>query len=88
MAAITFDTLKFSRKLESFGFSAAQAGGTAEALGDVMAEAMAGVERVTKYDLKAETQDLELRLTRLIYTVAMAQTIFLVGAMVAVAKLL
>jgi hypothetical protein len=64
MATITFDTLKFSRKLESAGIPREHAVGIAEAVADVQAENMG--EMVTKGDialLRAEIKELELRMT-------------------------
>jgi hypothetical protein len=54
MAAITFDTLGYSKKLQALGFSREQAEGLAELHKDLVAEGLA-----TKQDLK----DLEYRLT-------------------------
>ena len=54
MTATTFDTLKFSQKLESAGFTHEQAIGASAALAETFTDSVA-----TKHDLK----ELELRLT-------------------------
>jgi hypothetical protein len=57
MSTITFDTLKFSRKLESGGFTREQSIVIAEAVAEVQADNMGQLS--TKGDLK----ELELRMT-------------------------
>ena len=58
MNAVTFDTLKFTRKLKEAGFTAKQAEGVAVAFCDAVDD-----ELVTKSYLHAELAKLELRLT-------------------------
>ena len=62
MAAITFDTHKFVKKLEAAGISEQQA----EAISAAVQDAQESAELATKTDireLKAEMRELELRLT-------------------------
>jgi len=55
MSAIPFDTLKLARRLEAAGFSAKQAGDTAEALAEAVGE-----EMTTKNDLEILKRDLKI----------------------------
>jgi hypothetical protein len=57
MTTVTFDTLKFSRKLESGGFTREQSVVIAEAVAEVQTDSNAAL--ATKTDLK----ELELRMT-------------------------
>ena len=59
MAATTFDTLKFTKKLKEAGFPEVQA----EALVDAVLEATSEAERVTKKDLQIELAPLKADLT-------------------------
>lgn len=62
MSSITFDTLKYAKKLRQAGFSEEQA----EAQASALAEAVSEIDVATKRDindLKNEIQKLELRLT-------------------------
>ena len=61
MAAITFDTLKFVRKLREAGFEEKQAEGIAEAFKDASGEA----ELATKRDLELLKQDLRVDMERI-----------------------
>jgi len=68
MTAVTFDTLKLSRKLESAGFTHDQAVGAAEALADTFSDGIATQADIAdlKQDigtLKGDIASLELRLT-------------------------
>jgi hypothetical protein len=68
MSAITFDTLKFSRKLESAGFTREQSAGIAEAVAEVHVESQESVAtkgdiRELKSELKSDMKELELRMT-------------------------
>lgn len=57
MATITFDTHKFVRKLESSGFSTAQAEAVAEAFRDASGEAeLAGKRDIRELELKIESR--------------------------------
>lgn len=55
MTAVTFDTLKFSQKLESVGFTHEQAVGASEALAETFADSVA-----TKHDIQLVRHDLEV----------------------------
>ncbi|MBI3244933.1 MAG: DUF1640 domain-containing protein [Deltaproteobacteria bacterium] len=59
MAALTFDTLKFTKRLKEVGFPEAQA----EALVDAVLEATSEAELVTKKDLQIELAPLKTDLT-------------------------
>ena len=61
MTAITFDTLKFTKRLEEAGVPRKQAEAQAEAFRDAQ-EAQLG-DLVTKSVLREEMKELELRLT-------------------------
>jgi DNA-binding transcriptional MerR regulator len=69
MATITFDTLKFVRKLESAGFSIDQAEAVADAFRDASGEAELATKRdierlEAKIDARFERLDGEMRLNR------------------------
>ena len=55
MAATTFDTLKFSQKLESAGFTHEQAIGASSALAETFADSVA-----TKHDIELVRHDIEI----------------------------
>ncbi len=55
MGTIAFDTLKLARKLETAGYSAKQAGDTAEALAEAV-----GAEIATKNDLELLKRDMKI----------------------------
>ena len=57
MSAVTFDTLKLSRKLEKAGFSQEQATGAAEALADAMGDQVA-----TRQDVETAIAPLRAKL--------------------------
>jgi hypothetical protein len=64
MSTLTFDTLKFSRKLESGGFTREQSIVIAEAVAEVQESNLADL--ATKGDIKdmeAKMRELELRMT-------------------------
>lgn len=75
MATVTFDTLKFVHRLKQSGMPEAQAEALAEAFKDAQGEA----ELVTSGDLR----ELEYRLTTLVWKTIGAQTVVLIGVMVA-----
>ncbi len=79
MATITFDTLKFVRKLEGAGFDAKQAEAVAEAFRDASGEA----ELATKQDLK----ELELRLEAKIGEIKFEMVKWIAGMLLAQAGL-
>jgi hypothetical protein len=61
MAAITFDTHKFVRKLRTAGFEEAQA----EAVADAFSEAQGESDLVTKRDISELRRDIDVRFERL-----------------------
>jgi hypothetical protein len=75
---MTFDTLEYSRRLKSAGFSEQQAEVLAEATRDLVAE-----EMVTKTFLQSELEKLSMRLTIRMGTIAA----ICVGALAAIIKL-
>ena len=87
MATITFDTLKFVRKLETAGFSMTQA----EAMAEAFREASGEAELATRQDLKemelrleAKISDIKFDLVRWIAGMLLAQA----GLVAALVKLL
>ncbi len=60
MNAITFDTLKFTRKLESKGFTKEQAEGVAEAFAEAASDELA-----TKADLANLERNIDVKLAEL-----------------------
>ena len=75
MSTLTFDTLKFANKLKAAGVPPQQAEAEAEALADVMAEAVKTSDLVNKNDL----HEMELRVTKWVIGLALAQIGLLVG---------
>lgn len=75
MTTLTFDTLKFANRLKSAGVPPQQAEAEAEALAEVMAEAVKASDLSTKADL----HDLELRITKWVIGLALAQAGLLIG---------
>lgn len=82
MTALTFDTLKFANRLKKAGVPAAQAEAEAEALAEVMMEAVKASDLTTKNDL----HDLELRITKWVVGLALAQIGLLVGILIKMAS--
>lgn len=58
MSTLTFDTLKYAKRLQSAGVPGPQAEAEAEALADVLAEAAKASDMATK----ADVQNLELKI--------------------------
>ena len=79
MNAVTFDTLKFTRKLKEAGFTAKQAQGVADAFTEAASDELA-----TKHDLRA----LELRILKWMIPLMLSQTALTVTLTVALVKLL
>jgi hypothetical protein len=77
MAAVTFDTHKFIRKLKESGFTEEQAEGVADAFKDAQAEAVP----VTKDYLDARLLELENRLVKWGIGLALGQ-VALIAALV------
>ncbi len=61
MTAVTFDTLKLARRLESAGFTREQADGAAEALADSLSNEIATKGDIS--ELRAEIRTLESKLS-------------------------
>ena len=61
MAALTFDTHKFVRKLRTAGFEEAQAKAVADAFADAQGES----DLVTKRDISELRRDIDVRFERL-----------------------
>lgn len=89
MTMVSFDTLRFSRKLEDSGFSHEQAIGVAEAFAETTGEALASKSDLKETigsavsQLRVEMREMELRLTMRMGGMAAAT----VAAIVAVDKL-
>lgn len=77
MTTLTFDTLKFANKLKAAGVPSEQAEAEAEALAEVMTEAVKASDLATKNDL----HDMELRITKWVIGLALAQFALLVGVL-------
>lgn len=75
MTTLTFDTLKFANKLKAAGVPDKQAEAEAEALADVMSEAVKTSDLTTKNDL----HELELRITKWVIALALTQIGLLLG---------
>lgn len=81
MTTLSFDTLKLARRLESAGFSAKQAGDTAEALAESLRETS---DLATRQDLVELKADLKAELYRALWV----QAAGIVGVMSAIDALL
>lgn len=77
MTTLTFDTLKFANRLKKAGVPDAQAEAEAEALAEVMTGAVKASDLATKNDL----HDLELRITRWVVGLALAQIGLIIGGL-------
>jgi hypothetical protein len=75
MTTLTFDTLKFANRLKSAGVPDKQAEEEAAALADVMSEAIQTSDLANKRDL----HELELRVTKWVVGLALAQIGLLIG---------
>lgn len=75
MTAASFDTLKFVQRLKASGVPEAQAEAFVEAFKDAQGEA----ELATKHDLEMLKQELRVE----IWKAVVAQTVVLIGVMVA-----
>lgn len=81
MTTLSFDTLKLARRLEGAGFSAKQAGDTAEALAESLRETS---DLATRQDLVELKADLKAELYRALWV----QAAGIVGVMSAIGALL
>jgi hypothetical protein len=82
MSAITFDTLKYTERLRAAGVPEQQAKAEAEALRDVLAEAM-DASLATKSDLVDVKNDLKLEVSAV--RVELASIKWMTGALIAIA---
>ena len=78
MAALTFDTLRFMRTLESAGIPSAQA----EAFSKAFKEASGEAELVTKRDLDKTVAELKFDLLKWIVGLSLAQMGLLAGLLI------
>jgi hypothetical protein len=78
MTTLTFDTLRFANKLKAAGVPDKQAEAEAEALADVMAEAVKTSDLTNKADL----HEMELRITKWVIGLALAQIGLLLGLLI------
>lgn len=88
MTAITFDTLKFANRLKAAGVPSAQAEAEAIALSEAMTEAITASDLASKNDLReTETKviqlmhEMELRITKWIIGLSLAQFALLIGVL-------
>lgn len=77
MTTLTFDTLKFANRLKAAGVPAQQAEAEAEALAEVLSDAVKTSDLTTKADL----HDSELRIIKWVVGMALAQFALLVGVL-------
>ena len=77
MTTLTFDTLRFANKLKAAGVPDKQAEAEAEALADVLAEAVKTSDLTNKADL----HEMELRVTKWVVGLAIAQIGLLIGVL-------
>lgn len=75
MTTLSFDTLKFANRLKSAGVPAAQAEAEAEALAEIMADAV----KASDFANKADLHEMELRITKWVIGLALAQIGLLIG---------
>lgn len=84
MATITFDTLKFAKKLEKAGLPQEQA----EAIAEAFKEASAGAEVATKRDvehLEIKIAEMKFDLLKWIVGMSLAQFSVLIGILLKIA---
>lgn len=82
MSAITFDTLKFTKRLKESGLPEAQA----EAISEAFVDAQGQLDLVTKQDLEIAVKTLEANLTRWIISAGVLQTVLIAGLLVKLMK--
>lgn len=82
MATITFDTLKFTKRLKESGLPEAQA----EAISEAFIDAQGQLDLVTKQDLELAVKTLEANLTRWIISAGVLQTALIAGLLVKLMK--
>lgn len=79
MAAITFDTLAYSEKMQKAGFTREQADAMAKANAEAMQNIITVNELVTKKDLEIALAALKHEILKWMVTAMIAQTALLVG---------
>ncbi len=82
MSSITFDTLKFTKRLKESGLPEAQA----EAISEAFIDAQGQLDLVTKQDLEIATKTLEANLTRWIISAGVLQTALIAGLLIKLMK--
>jgi hypothetical protein len=75
MSAVTFDTLKFAKRLENAGMKQAEAGAFAEA----QSEAFEGLTKTKELATKSDLNALKYDMLKWIVSLAFAQFALLVG---------
>lgn len=90
MTTITFDTLKYAKRLKDAGFTESQAEALAAAQAELIEDAVASKRDLKELEgvLKRDLQEIEHRLTSKLYKALLLQTFALAGVLIAVVKLL
>ena len=81
MTALTFDTLRYANKLKAAGVPEKQAEAEAEALADVMSDAVKTADLVTKNDMLLALAEMKTDLMKWVIGMALAQIGLLVGVL-------
>lgn len=81
MTTITFDTLKFAKRLEAAGIATAEAEAIAEAQNEALSEMMKANELASKTDLV----ELKFDLLKWIVGLALAQMSLIIGVLIKLA---
>jgi hypothetical protein len=84
MATITFDTLKFTKKLEKAGLPQEQAEAIAEAFKEASAEAEVATKRDVEH-LEIKIAEMKFDLLKWIVGMSLAQFIVLIGILLKIA---
>ena len=82
MATITFDTLKFTRRLKESGLPEQQA----EAIADAFRDAQSEADLATRQDLEVAVRTLEANLVRWIIGAGFLQTALIAGLLIKLIK--
>lgn len=87
---ITFDTLKYAKRLKDAGFTESQAEALASAGAELLGENLATKQdlEALRADLQRDMKELEHRLVARIYQALLVQTFALAGIVIALVKLL
>jgi hypothetical protein len=86
MVALALDTLQLVKDLKTAGFTEPQAEAVTRAVRQAQDVDLSSL--VTKADLRLDLAELKADLLKTIMTVALGQTALVIGAMVAIAKVL